>query len=164
MRRGVGEERADESGAGDPLGGDAGHLQRVLGAAREAHHQRPLGAGRVHHGEAVAGELGGSVPARVAAAIRAAVAQAVHHEHAEMAREVGDLHLPVPGVNQPRREQEQGVLALAVDLIEDALAVTLDEPLAVGIASAALLRGCPQCLHVERRRFYPSMDCHLIMP
>ena len=120
MRRGVGKQRADEGGAGDPLGGKPRQLQQVLGAAREAHHHRPLGAGRVHHGQAVAGELRGSVAPRVAAAIGAAVAEAVHRQHPEVAREVGDLHLPVAGVDQrPGRQQEDGLLALAVDLVEE---------------------------------------------
>ncbi len=87
MRQRVGEHRADERRAGDPLGGEPRQLEQVLCAAREAHHHRPLGAGRIHHGQAVAGELGGSVALRVAAAIRAPVAEAVHREHPEVARE-----------------------------------------------------------------------------
>ena len=82
----------------------------------------------------------GSVAPRVAAAVGAPVAEAVHRQHPEVAREVGDLHLPVARVDQrPGREQEDGLLALAVDLVEEPLAVALDEALGVGVAGAALL-------------------------
>ncbi len=143
MRQCVGEQRADEHGTSDPLGREPCELELVLRAGGEAHHHRPLGAGCVHQRQAVAGDFRGCVALGVTAAIGAPVAEAVHRKHPEVAREVRDLHLPVPGVNQPRREQEQGVLALAVDLIEDALTVALDETFAVGIARAALLAGAP---------------------
>ena len=108
LRRGVGEQRADEGGPGHPLRGEPRQLEQVLGAAREAHHHCPLGAGRVHHGQAVASEIRGSIALRVAAAVGAPVAEAVHAQHPEVAREVGDLHLPVAGVDQrPGRDQKR---------------------------------------------------------
>ena len=120
VRGRVGEQGADEGGARDPLGGEPRQLEQVLGARREARHHRSLGAARVHHGQAVAGEFRGAIAARVAAAVGAAVAEPVHRQHPEVAREVGDLHLPVARVDQrPGRQQEDGLLALAVDLVEE---------------------------------------------
>jgi hypothetical protein len=43
------------------------------------------------------------------------------------------------GVHQPGLNQEDRLLALAVDLIEQPLAIALDEALRVGVAGAALL-------------------------
>src|SRR5204862_1132935 len=55
-------------------------------------------------------------------------------------REIGDLHLPVARVHErPGGKQEHGVGALPVHLVEEALAVALDEALGVGIARARLL-------------------------
>ena len=152
MRGGVGEQRADEDGAEHPLGGKPRQLELVLGARREAHHHRRLRAGRVHHGQAVAGELDGPVAPWVSAAIRAAVAETVHHQHPEVAREVGDLHLPVARVEQrPGRQQEDRLLALAVDLVEQPLPVALDEAFAVRVARAALLAVAADDRPVPRR-------------
>ena len=115
-------------------------LEQVLGAAREARHHGAVGPGLVHHCQAVTGELRGSVALRIAAAIGSAVAEAVHRQHAEMAREVGDLHLPVARMDErPGRDQEQRLLALAVDLVEELLTVTLDEALRVRVDGTALL-------------------------
>ncbi len=44
---------------------------------------------------------------------------------------------------RPGRQQEDGLLALAVELIEDALTVALDEAFGVGVASTALLAVAP---------------------
>jgi hypothetical protein len=151
VRGGVGEHRADEDGADHALRGEGRQLKLVLGARREADHHGPLGPGRVHHRQAVAGELRRRVAPRVAAAIGAPVAEAVHRQHPEVAREVGDLHLPVARVNQrPGRHQEDGFLALAIDLVEEALAVALDEALAVGVAGAALLAVAADRSHGRR--------------
>ena len=59
-----------------------------------------------------------------------------------MAGEVRDLRLPVARVDdRPGRQQQDRRLALAVDLVEDAHAVALDEALLVGVAGARLLMG-----------------------
>ena len=75
---------------------------------------------------------------------------------AEVAREVRDLHLPVPRVDdRPGREEEHRRLPVAVDLVEDADAVALDVALLVGIARAGLLargRRRPNSRHA------PSLD------
>src|SRR5262249_43135633 len=81
----------------------------------------------------------GSVTLWVAAAVGAAVAEPIHGQHPEMAREVRDLHLPVTRVDEgPGGHQEDRLLALAVDLVEEALPVPLGEALDVGVGGAAL--------------------------
>ena len=152
---GVGEHRADEGGAGDPLGGEARQLEQVLGALRETHHHRFLSPGRIHHGQAVAGELRGYVAPRIAAAVRAAVAEAVHRQHPEVAGEVSDLHLPMARVDQrPGRQQEDGLLALAVDLVEELHAVALGEAFGVWVEGAALFS-----VAADRSPSRPLCDC-----
>ena len=126
---------ADEDRALDPLGVLGGQQQRALGAERERHEVRALGAGRVHHRERV-----GDVVGRGVAALRAVgepVAAAVEQQHAAVAREVRDLHLPVARVDdRPRREQQHGRLAGAVDLVVAADAVALDVARLVRLAGA----------------------------
>ena len=64
----------------------------------------------------------------------------IEREHAAVAREVRDLHLPAARVDdRPRRDEHHRRLALAVDLVEDADAVALDVALLVGVAGARLL-------------------------
>ncbi len=152
MRWGVGEERSDEDRAGHSLRGDPPQFERVLRALGETHHERPLGAGRVHYRKAIAGGLIDVVAPRVAAAVGAPVAEAVHRQHPEVAREVGDLHLPVARVDdRPGRQQEDRLLALAVDLVEEPLPVALDKPFGIGVASTALLRRTAKRFPIERR-------------
>src|ERR1700735_867971 len=140
MRGGVGEHRAGEDRAEHPLRGKPCELQLIAGARGEADRHRRLRAGRVHHRQAVAGELDGSVAAWGARAVRAPVAEAVHRKHPEVARQVGDLHLPVTRVeHRPSRQQEDRLLALAVDLVEQSLSVPFDEASPVRVARPALL-------------------------
>ena len=78
---------------------------------------------------------------RLVRPVGAAVAAPVEGDHAEVAREVRDLHLPEPRVDdRPGRQQQDRRLARAVDLVEDADAVALDVALVVGVAGARLLR------------------------
>jgi hypothetical protein len=57
-----------------------------------------------------------------------------------VAREVRDLHLPVARVQQrPGRQQKHGLLAIAAALVEQPLAVALDEALLVGVPRPGLL-------------------------
>ena len=140
LRRGVREHRADEGSADHALGRQSRELEQTLGALRQPDAQRALGAGRVHHRERVQCARGRAVAPRIAAAIRAAVAEAVHHEHSKVAREIRDLHLPVARVHdRPRRQQEQRLVAVAVDLEVQALSVALGVPLSIGVARAGLL-------------------------
>src|SRR5205814_6981096 len=68
------------------------------------------------------------------------VAAAVERDDAAVAREVVDLRLPAARVDdRPGREQQHRRLPGAVDLVEDAHAVALDEALGVGVARASLL-------------------------
>ena len=56
--------------------------------------------------------------------------------------QVGDLHLPVPGVDdRPGRQQEDGRLARAVDLVVQPHAVALEIAGAVGVTRPRLLAG-----------------------
>ena len=67
--------------------------------------------------------------------VRAPVAAPVEGDHAEVARQVRDLRLPAARVDdRPGRQQQDGRLAAAVDLVEDPHAVALDEALAVRVA------------------------------
>ena len=66
-----------------------------------------LRLGRVHHGERVGGELALVVRRRLPRPVGAAVAAPVERDHAAVAREVGDLHLPVPRVDERPGRQEQ---------------------------------------------------------
>src|SRR5262249_14367991 len=99
-----------------------------------------LSLGRVHHRERVRGELVLGVAGR--RTVGAAVPPAVERQHAAMPREVRDLHLPVPRVDdRPRRQEEDGRLAGAVDLVPEPDAVALDVAGLVGISRARLLAG-----------------------
>ena len=100
---------------------------RATAAPRDSDREhRPLGAGRVHHGQRVGGELVLGV-APGSGPVGLAVAAPVEGHHAAVAREVGDLRLPVARVDdRPGRQEQDGRLALAVDLVEDPDAVALD--------------------------------------
>jgi hypothetical protein len=151
-RRVVWERRADEDRARDPLRREPRQLQLVLSPGRDACHHRALGAGRVHHRQTVARELDGLVAPWIATSIGAAAAEPIHDEHAEVTRQVGDLHLPVARVHdRPGRQQEDRLLPLAIDLIEQTLSLPLDESFRVGVAGAALLRCTTRCISAERR-------------
>ena len=119
--------RADERGAGDAL--------RVLGSeqdapqrgARDADHDCALGRGRIEHSECVERELADRVRLRAHGPVGAAVAAPVERDDPAVAREVRDLHLPVPRVDErPGRQQEDGRLARAVDLVVELHAVAFD--------------------------------------
>ena len=131
---------ADEDRAGDPIGMVGGEQRAPEGAAGEADHDGRLGPGRVHDGERVLGEFVLGVGGDPARTVGLPVPAAVEGEHAEVAGEVGDLHLPVARVDdRPGREEEHCRLALPVDLVEDADAVALDVALFVRVAGAGLL-------------------------
>ena len=131
----------DEHGAG----------RRALGARRRAvrpssrppRERRPDGAVRgrcVHDGERVGGELVLVVGVDGGRAIRLAVAASVEGDDARVAGEVGDLRLPVARVDdRPGRQQQDGGVAGAVDLVEDADAVALDVAVLVRVARPRLL-------------------------
>ena len=78
--------------------------------------------------------------------VRATVAAPVEREHPAVPREVGDLHLPVARVDdRPRRQQEHGRLARAVDLVVEPHAVARDVARRVRVARPRLLaRGSGQ--------------------
>ena len=152
----VGEGGADVGYAVDPVGMVGGQERGPMGAARESHQQRALGVRGVHDRESVVGELAGQVGIRPARPVGAAVAPAVERQHPEMAREVGNLPLPVARMDdRPGGQQQDRVLALAVDLVEDPHASALDIPLAVGVAGAGLL-GAGGRFHGGRHRSFAS--------
>ena len=83
--------------------------------------------GRVHHRQRVGGELLLAVGVGLGRAVRAPVAAPVERDHSAVAREVRDLHLPVPRVDdRPRRHEEHRGLARAVDLVVEVDAVAFD--------------------------------------
>ena len=108
-------------------------------------HDRPTSVARavpVASITASASATNSSIAVRVRAGglIRAPVAASVERHHPEVACEVRDLHLPEARVHdRPRREQQHGGLALAVELVEDPHAVAVDVALFVGVARAGLL-------------------------
>ena len=130
---------ADEDGSVDALGVLGRQDQPALRPERQADEHRALGLGRVQHRQSVGGELALVVPA-LGRAVRAPVAAPVERDDPAVAREVRDLHLPVPRVDdRPRRQQEDGRFALAVDLVVEVHAVTFDVARRVGVARARLL-------------------------
>jgi hypothetical protein len=132
---------ADERDTGDPLGVLGGEQQRPLRAHRPTDDERAVGPGRVEHGERIGRELGLGVGLRLDRPVRAAIPAAVERDHAAVPGQVGDLHLPAARLHdRPGRQQQDGRLALAVDLVEDPDAVALDEALVVGVARPGLLR------------------------
>ena len=132
--------RPDEDRALDALGMVGGEDQPALRPERVAHDRRARGRRRVQHGERVRGELPLVVGRRLQRAVGAAVAAPVERDDAEVARQVRDLPLPLPRVDdRPRRQQEDGPRPGSVDLVEDADAVALDVPGLVRIARPRLL-------------------------
>ena len=134
------EGRPDEDGPIDALRMLGGEQQAALAAERKADDHRALGPGRVEHRKCVVREPALVVPGGLGRPVGLAVAPPVERDHAAVAREIGDLHLPVARVHhRPGRQQEHGRLALAVDLVEDADAVAFDVALRVRVAGAGLL-------------------------
>src|SRR5580700_100060 len=76
------------------------------------------------------------------AAARQPVATPAEGDHPGVARHVRDLHLPHPGVDdRPRRQEQDGRLAVPVDLVVDADAVAHDVAGAVGVPGPRLFAG-----------------------
>ncbi len=139
-RRRQRESRSDERDLLDPLGMIGREDERPLGPPRQRDEDCALGAGRVQHSERIRGELVLPVRIRVCRPVRAAVAASVEGDDPREAGEVGDLQLPVTRVDdRPRRHEQDGRLAGAVDLVEAPHAITLDEARLVRIARARLL-------------------------
>jgi hypothetical protein len=123
-----------EDGSGHQVRVPGCQQQRALRAERQRHDHRVPGPGGIHHRQCVGGEL-----ALVAAGLRAAgaaVAPAVEGDDPAVPGQVGDLHLPVPRMDdRPRRQEDDGRLAGPVDLV-----VELD-PAAPGVAVTDWLAG-----------------------
>jgi hypothetical protein len=132
--------RADEGGAVDPGAVVGSDEDAPESAAGKPHQRSSVSLRRVHHGERVEGELALHVGQDAVGPIRAPVPAPVEREHAEMARQVRDLRLPVPRVDdRPRRKKQHGLLSLAVELPEEPHAVALDIALLVGVPGTRLL-------------------------
>lgn len=112
-----------------------GEQQGPLRAGGERHERRALGAHRVHDREGIRDEFVLGVGRGVARPVGSAVATSVEGKHPEVPREVVDLRLPVPRVDdRPGWQEKDGSVSLAKDLVEETDAVPLDVVLAVGLA------------------------------
>lgn len=152
MRAADRKQRPDENSADHPLGVVRGEPQPPLGAARDPRDECLLGIGRVHDRQGVVGELIGPVATGVRRVIRLSVAEPVKGHDAEVPGEVGDLALPVPGMEQrPRRKQQDRRIALTVELVEQPLTIADDVSLLIGIAGARLFRAA----FARLRRHHP---------
>src|SRR6185312_5514497 len=109
------------------------------------------GCGGVHHRDRIGRVLLLPVGIGLGGTVRAAVAATVECHDAAVPGEVGNLHLPVARVDdRPGRHQQDGRLALAVDLVVAADAVALDEALLVRVPGPRLLgryRACDRDRH-----------------
>ena len=140
-----------------------GHALGVLGreqggparAGRQADDHGFVGAGRIHHRERVGGELGGRVRLGRVRPVRLAVTAPVERDHAGVAGQVRELHLPHARVHdRPRRQQHDRAVAVAVALPVEADAVALDVAGLVRIGGA---------LHA-RSRSASQLSVHSISP
>jgi hypothetical protein len=94
--------------------------QRPPEAPAERREHRPLGAGRVEHGCSVAREDRVGVGRRVPGPVGPAVAARLEGDHTVVPGQERHLHLPVPGVQDcPRGQQQDRRLARAVHLVMD---------------------------------------------
>ena len=133
------DRRAYEHKPADPIGMAIRQDERALRPDGQGDDHRALGAGRVEDRPRVLGELGFVVGVGGPRPIGAPVAPRIEGDHAISSREVWDLHLPEACMDdRPRREQEDGRLAVAVYLVENADAVALDGAGQVRIPSAGL--------------------------
>ena len=124
----------------DALGVLGGEQQAALRAGRERDAHRAVDPAGVHARRSRPARTRSRRTPRRPGAVRAAVAARVEADDAEVTREVRDLRLPDARVDErPGRQEEQGLLALAVGLPEHAHAVALDEALLVRVAGAGLL-------------------------
>ena len=126
------DRRADHDRAQDSRGVLGRQLERPVGGPRQADHDRLLGVGGIEDGQRVR-HLGG-LPVRVGGEgpVGSPVARPVVGDHPVVARQVGELHLPEPLVDdRPRGQQEDGGPAVAVHLVVDLHPEVLDEPVSV---------------------------------
>jgi hypothetical protein len=150
------DRRADVDGGQHALRVIRGEQRRPQRAAGERDERRALRPRGVHDGERVGGELALDVGLHALRAVRAPVAAPVEGDHPEVAREERDLGLPEARVDdRPGRHEEHGGLPVAVDLVEDAHAVALDEALLVGVPGAGLLAGPRRLDHLRRHAARP---------
>ena len=98
-----------------------------LRAEREPDEHGALDAEVVHDCDRVGRELPRRVRRRTRRTIGSTIAAAVECDDTMRAREVRDLHLPVPGMDdRPRRQQHDRRVAFTEDLVEQLHAVTFD--------------------------------------
>src|SRR5680860_1182204 len=92
------------------------------------------------YGEGIVRELASDVSVGAPRPVGTPVSASVEGQHPVVAREVGDLGLPVPRVDdRPGGQEKHGALALAVQLVEEPHAVALDVAVLVRVARAGLL-------------------------
>ena len=110
--------RRDRDDARHPLRLGCCEQQGPDEARAEPGQYRALCARRIEYGPDVAGEGGVGVGGRVPGPVGPAVAARVEGDHAVVPGKERYLHLPVPGVHdRPRGQQEEGRLTGAVDLV-----------------------------------------------
>ena len=114
------QRRRDGHDPGHPLRMSRREQQRPGEAAAGRREHRPLGAGRVEHGRSVTRDDGVGIGRRVPGPVGPAVAARVEGDHTVVPGQERHLHLPVPGVqDRPRGQQQDRRLARAVHLVMD---------------------------------------------
>jgi len=127
-----GNRRSDEHDRSDTLRVLRGQKQGPSRAGRQRNQRGRRRCRVVHDRQGVSRELLVRVHLRVERSIGESVAPTVHHEHATVPRQMGDLEFPVAGVDdRPRRQQEHRRVALAVQLPVEPDAVPNRVPLTI---------------------------------
>ena len=132
--------RPDEHQTLDALGVICAEQHRPGRAHRQRDDPRSVRAARVHHGKRVGDELRWRIRLGLGGPIRAAVPAAVERQHAPATREIRDLRLPHPRVDdRPGRQEQDRGFAFAVTLPEHPHAVALDIAGLIRVACSGLL-------------------------
>ena len=112
-----------------------GELQPLLGPLREADRDHPVCAGGIQDGQGMIDHGLDGVGVGCERAVGAAVARPVEGDDPTVARQVGDLRLPEPAVDDgPGRQQQHRRRPVAEHLVANLHPVALDVPLGVRLS------------------------------
>lgn len=127
-----GQRGTDRDDPDSPVRVPGGELQRVPPAHRQPADHRAVGRGRVHHRDRVLHVLTVGVGLRGGRTVGPSVAAALDRDHPEVPGQVGHLRLPLPGVHDgPRGQQDDRRLPRSEDLVADLDPVALDDALVI---------------------------------